>query len=199
MQKSKTALWGGLTNSCEKKKSEKQRYSHLNAEFQRRARRDKKAFLSDQCKEREENNRMGKTRDLFKKITLQKSWNANIKVSIPHRLDHIGTSFVYCPIFRWTHTTKFKSPLIPVAYFLPVSKCSECTCCTLCAPLKVAKEGQWGHFPSCCFWVSPTSPDLDEVVLIQSRLSITFDLTSCRHFPKREIPYKFTHIWNTKY
>ena len=51
-----------------KSKGEKERYSHLNAEFQRIARRDKKAFLSDQCKEIEENNRMGKTRDLFKKI-----------------------------------------------------------------------------------------------------------------------------------
>ena len=62
----------GLTNSCEKKRSKKQRrkdrYSHLNAEFQRIARRDKKAFLSDQCKEIEEDNRMGRTRDLFKKI-----------------------------------------------------------------------------------------------------------------------------------
>ena len=66
------AVWGGLTNSCEKKIIEKQRrkekYKHLNAEFQRIARRDKKAFLSDQYKEMEENNRMGKTRDLFKKI-----------------------------------------------------------------------------------------------------------------------------------
>ena len=51
-----------------KGKGEKERYTHLNAEFQRLARRDKKAFLSDQCKEIEENNRMGKTRDLFKKI-----------------------------------------------------------------------------------------------------------------------------------
>ena len=51
-----------------KVKGEKERYSHLNAEFQRTARRDKKAFLSDQCKEIEENNRMGKPRDLFKKI-----------------------------------------------------------------------------------------------------------------------------------
>ena len=51
-----------------KGKEEKERYTHLNAEFQRRARRDKKAFLSDQCKEIEENNRMAKTRDLFKKI-----------------------------------------------------------------------------------------------------------------------------------
>ena len=51
-----------------KSKGEKERYSHLNAEFQKIARRDKKAFLSDQCKEREESNRMGKIRDLFKKI-----------------------------------------------------------------------------------------------------------------------------------
>ena len=69
-------VWGGLTNSCEKKRSERQwrkeRYIHLNAEFQRIARRDKKAFLSDQCKEIEENNRMEKTRDLFKKIRYTK-------------------------------------------------------------------------------------------------------------------------------
>ena len=51
-----------------KSQGEKERYKHLNAEFQRIARRDKKAFLSDECKEIEENNRMGKTRDLFKKI-----------------------------------------------------------------------------------------------------------------------------------
>ena len=66
------AVWGGRINSCEnreaKSKGEKERYAHLNAEFQRRARRDKKDFLSDQCKEVEENNRMGKTRDLLKKI-----------------------------------------------------------------------------------------------------------------------------------
>ena len=66
------AVWEGLTNSCEKKRSEKQRgmgrYKHLNAEFQRIARRNKKAFLSNQCKEIEENNRMRRTRDLFKKI-----------------------------------------------------------------------------------------------------------------------------------
>ena len=72
MQKSKTAVWGGLTNSHEKKRGKKQRrkerYKHLSADFQRIARRDKKAFLSNQCKEIEENNRMGKTRDLFKKI-----------------------------------------------------------------------------------------------------------------------------------
>ena len=51
-----------------KSKREKERYTHLNVEFQRRAKRDKKAFFNDQCKEIEENNRMGKTRDLFKKI-----------------------------------------------------------------------------------------------------------------------------------
>ena len=78
MQKSKISVWGGLTNSCEKKeaksKREKERYFHLNAEFQRRARRDKKDFLSNQCKEIEENNRMGKTRDFFKKIRDTKGW-----------------------------------------------------------------------------------------------------------------------------
>ena len=58
-----------------KSKGGKERYSHLNAEFQRTARRDKKAFLGDQCKEIEENNRMGKTRDLFKKI---KRYQGNI-------------------------------------------------------------------------------------------------------------------------
>ena len=72
MPQTKMAVWGGLTYSCEEKRSEnrgeKERYTHLNAEFQRIARRDKKAFFSDQCKEIEENNRMGKTRDLFKKI-----------------------------------------------------------------------------------------------------------------------------------
>ena len=72
MQKGKMAVWGGLTNSYKYKRSEKQRrkarYTHLNAEFKRIPSRDKKAFLSDQHKEIEENNRMGKTRDLFKKI-----------------------------------------------------------------------------------------------------------------------------------
>ena len=55
-------------DAVSKGKGEMERYTHLNAEFQRIARRDKKAFLNDQCKEIEENNRMGKTRDLFKKI-----------------------------------------------------------------------------------------------------------------------------------
>ena len=65
-------VWGALINSWEKKRAkaerEREKYAHLNAEFQRTARRDKKAFLSDQCKENEENNRLGKTRDLFKNI-----------------------------------------------------------------------------------------------------------------------------------
>ena len=65
------AVWGGLQIAVKrreaKSKGEKERYTHVNAEFQRIARRDKKAFLSDQCKEIEENTSMGKTRDLFKK------------------------------------------------------------------------------------------------------------------------------------
>jgi len=65
---SEEALQIAMKRREAKSKGEKERYTHLNAEFQRIARRDKKAFLSDQCKEIEENNRMGKTRDLFKKI-----------------------------------------------------------------------------------------------------------------------------------
>ena len=57
-----------------KGKGEKERYTHLTAEFQRIARRDKKAFLTDQCKETEENNGMGKTRDLVKKIQIQRKY-----------------------------------------------------------------------------------------------------------------------------
>ena len=66
------AVWGGLTNSCEKKRGEKQRRKGKiyasECRFQRIQRREKKAFLSEQCKKIEKNNRMGKTRDLFKKI-----------------------------------------------------------------------------------------------------------------------------------
>ena len=65
---SEEALQTAMKRKEAKGKGEKERYSHLNAEFQRIARRDKKAFLRDQCKEIEENNRMGKTRGLFKKI-----------------------------------------------------------------------------------------------------------------------------------
>ena len=72
MQKGKMVVWETLQIAVKrrevKSKGEKERYTHLNVEFQRIERRDKKAFLKDQCKEIEENNRMGKTRDLFKKI-----------------------------------------------------------------------------------------------------------------------------------
>ena len=72
MQKSKMAVWRALQIAVKrrevKSKGEKERYRHLNAEFQRIARRDKKAFFGDQCKEIEENNRLGKTRDLVKEI-----------------------------------------------------------------------------------------------------------------------------------
>ena len=78
-KKCKKAKWlsGEALQKAEKRreaksKGEKERYKHLNAEFQRIATRDKKAFLSNQCKEIEENNRMGKTRDLFKKIRVTK-------------------------------------------------------------------------------------------------------------------------------
>ena len=67
-QLSEEALQTAVKRREAKGKGEKERYTHLNAEFQRLARRDKKAFLRVQCKEIEENNRMGKTRDLFKKI-----------------------------------------------------------------------------------------------------------------------------------
>ena len=73
-----------------KSKGEKERYKHLNAEFQRIARRDKKAFVSYQCKEVEENNRMGKTRDLFKKIRDTKG----IVFSL-HRKEY------FFPVQRW--------------------------------------------------------------------------------------------------
>ena len=82
MQKRKKWLSEGDLQRAEerreaKSKGEKESYTHLNAEFQRIARRDKKAFLSNQCKEREENNRMGKTRDLFKKVRENKGpWHA---------------------------------------------------------------------------------------------------------------------------
>ena len=69
---SEEALQIGEKRTEAKGKGEKERYTHLNAEFQRTARKDKKAFLSDQCKEMEENKRMGKTRDLFKKIRVTK-------------------------------------------------------------------------------------------------------------------------------
>ena len=80
------AVWGGLTNSCErreaKSKGGKERYIHLNVEFQRIVRRHKKAFLSDQCKEIEENNRMGKTKDLF--MSRDEGYNDLLGILFPH-------------------------------------------------------------------------------------------------------------------
>ena len=70
---SEEALQIAVKRRDAKSKGEKERYTHLNAEFQRIARRDKKVFLSNQCKEIEENNRMGKTRDLFEKIRYQRN------------------------------------------------------------------------------------------------------------------------------
>ena len=69
---SKEALQLAVKGREETSKGEKERYNHLNAEFQRIARRDKKAFLSDQCKDIEENNRMGKTRDLSRKLEISR-------------------------------------------------------------------------------------------------------------------------------
>ena len=78
MQKSKMAAGEDLQIAVKrreaKSKGEKERYKHLNAEFQRIARRDKKAFFSDQCKEIEENNRMGKTRDLVKILEIPREY-----------------------------------------------------------------------------------------------------------------------------
>ena len=85
MQEGKVIVWGGFTNSWEEKrrevkgKGERRRYTQLNAEFQRTAKRDKKAFLDEQCKEIEENNRMGKATYLFKKI-------GDIKETFPARV-----------------------------------------------------------------------------------------------------------------
>ena len=89
VQKGKMVVWGDLTNSSEKRevkdRGEKERYTHLNVEFQRIARRDKKAFLKDQCKEIEGNNRMGKTRDLFKKWEYQTTCPASWKTCVQIR------------------------------------------------------------------------------------------------------------------
>ena len=92
-KKCKKAKWlsGEALQIVEKRKEvkgegEKKRYKHLNTEFQRIARRDKKAFLSDQCKQIEEKNRMGKTRDLFKKIRSTKgTFHAKMKWYGPNR------------------------------------------------------------------------------------------------------------------
>ena len=99
MQKGKMIVWGGLTNSCDKKRSEKQRRKGkifpLNAEFQRIARRDKKAFLNYQSKEIDENNRMGKTRDLFKKIRDTKgTFFSVVNVNLSQMARYVHTNFI---------------------------------------------------------------------------------------------------------
>ena len=135
------AVWGGLTNSCEKKRSERKRsekqrtkgkiYTHLNAEFQRIARRDKNAFLSDQGKEIEENNRIGKTKHLFKKtrdtkgtfhaISVQFSRSVMSNSLRPHEPQHARppcpspTPRVHPnprPLNQWCHPT-ISSSVIP--------------------------------------------------------------------------------------
>ena len=108
------AVWGGLTNSCEKKRSEsqgeKERYKHLNAEFQRIARRDKKAFLSDQSKEIEENNRIGKTGDLCKKIRDTKgTFHAKMGTIDRNGMDLTEAEDIKT---RWQNTQKIKVKII---------------------------------------------------------------------------------------
>ena len=108
MQKGKMVVWGGLTNSCEKKvkgKGKRERYTHLNAEFQRIARRDKKAFLSDQSKEIEENKRMEKTRDVFKKIGATKG---KLHAKMGSIKDRNGTDLTEAENFkkRWQEYTE---------------------------------------------------------------------------------------------
>ena len=90
---SKEALQTALKRREAKGKGEKERYTQLNAEFQRIPRRDKKAFLSDQCKEMGENNRVGKTRDLFKKIR-------DTKVTFHAKMG--STLFFGAPEMVWT-------------------------------------------------------------------------------------------------
>ena len=88
-----------------KSKGEKERYKHLNAEFQRIARRDKKAFLSDQCKEKEENNRMGKIRNLFKKI---RDTQGNISCKDGHNKDRNSMDLTEAEYIRkkWQECTE---------------------------------------------------------------------------------------------
>ena len=93
-----------------KNKGEKERYKHLNAEFPRIARKDKKAFLSDQCKEREENHRVGKTRDLFKKI---RDTNGTFHAS----LVHFSSVALSCPTL--CNPMNYSTPGLLVRHQLP--------------------------------------------------------------------------------
>ena len=88
-----------------KSKGDKERYKHLNAEFQRTARRDKQVFLSDQCKEIEENNRMGKTRDLFKKIRDTKG-TFHAKMNVTKYSNGMDLTEAECITKRWQEYTE---------------------------------------------------------------------------------------------
>ena len=98
-------------------KGEKERYKHLNAEFQRTARRDKKAFLSDQCKEIEENNRMGKTSDLFKKI---RDTKGTLQAKMGSIKDRNGMDLTEAEDIkkRWQEYTEKCEPLRRVLFFV---------------------------------------------------------------------------------
>ena len=120
MQKSKMAAWGVLTNSCEKKRSkkqrEKERYTHLNVEFQRIVRRDKKAFLSDQCKEIEENNRIGNTRYILKKIRDTKGTFHAKMGSIKDRNGHLEPDILECQV-KWALWRSLRRKPVEVVEF----------------------------------------------------------------------------------
>ena len=118
------AVWGGLKIAEKRKeakgKGDKKRYIHLNAEFQRIPRRDKEAFFSDQCKEIEENNRMGKTRDLFKKIRDTKgTFHAKMgTIKGRNSMDLREAE----DIKRWQEYTElYKKILIPIQYCKVIS------------------------------------------------------------------------------
>ena len=122
-----------------KSKEEKGRYTHLNAEFQRKARRDKKAFLSDQCKEIEEKNRMGKTRDLFKKIRDTKGTFHAMRGSIKDR-NGMDLTEAEDTKKRWQEYTEeqYKKDLqFSSVQFISVAK----LCPTLCDPMNHSTPG----------------------------------------------------------
>ena len=125
-------IWGGLKNSWEKKRSERQRrkerYIHLNPELQRRERRDKKAFLSDQCKEIEENNRLGKTRDLKKIRDTKETFHAQMgSIKDRNGMDLIEAEDIKK---RWQKYTE-RERKRPVAQ----------SCATLCDPMNRSTPG----------------------------------------------------------
>ena len=114
-----------------KSKGEKERYSHLNAEFQRITRKDKKAFLSNQCKEIEENNRMGKTRDLFKKF---KDAKGTFHAKMGLIKDRNGMDLTEAKDIkkRWQEYTESESEVTQ-------------SCLTLCDPMDCSPPGSSAH------------------------------------------------------